>query len=757
MYLYADVILPVPVEALFTYSVPEDLRGKDLAGYRVDVPLGKTKTYTGVVARCHNEKPPFGVRDIICVRGGFPVLLPVQYKLWTWIADYYLSPIGEVYKAALPAGLRSGDGCKPRTEVCVALEEKFLGAQAVKIAENILFRAPKQLQTFRCFLSLSRLDAILDGDDGGEPLEVTREELVIASRTNLTAVKALCARGLLREYKREVGRIENFSASGTEGPKPLTPAQKKAYSEILDQFRTKDTVLLHGVTSSGKTEIYIHLIQEALARGEQVLYLLPEIALTVQIMQRLGRVFGGELGIYHSRYSDAQRAELWEKQLSGSPCGVILGARSAVFLPFRRLGLIIIDEEHEGSFKQQEPTPRYHARSAALMLARMSGAKTLLGTATPSVESYYNAVSGKYGLVKLTERYEGMELPAVEIVDTKDLRRRKLMRGNFSPDLNAAMEEALKDGRQVILFQNRRGYSRLVECRTCGWVPRCANCDVSLTLHRVYNCLICHYCGHTFPVPTVCPACGEKNLSKIGSGTERVEDELSARFPEARAVRMDFDSTRATGAYDRILGDFASGKTDVLIGTQMVTKGLDFDRVAVVGIVDADTLLNRPDFRAWEYAFQMMTQVSGRSGRRGRRGRVFLQTRNPDLQVVRQIAECDYEGFYNNTIEERKYFNYPPFSRLFRIELRHGKDQTVESAAQEMASRLRQYFGTRVLGPDKPSVARIKNRNIRVIMLKIENGRSLANTRDILRGIRSEMMKDRGYAAVTVVFDADPM
>ncbi|MCD8282423.1 MAG: primosomal protein N', partial [Prevotella sp.] len=590
-----------------------------------------------------------------------------------------------------------------------------------------------------------------------EPREVTREELLNTAKTNLAAVRALCSRGLMYEYKREVGRLDTTSETHEENIKPLSPPQAKALSEIQNLFRSKATVLLHGVTSSGKTEIYIHLIRLAIERGEQVLYLLPEIALTIQIMQRLRRVFGNKLGIYHSRYSDAERVEIWKKQLSDEPYQVILGARSAVYLPFRRLGLVIVDEEHESSFKQQEPTPRYHARSAALMLAKLSGAKTLLGTATPSLESFYNAQTGKYGLVRLTTRYEGLELPEIEVVDVKDLRRRKIMRGNLSPQLCAAIREAFAAGRQVILFQNRRGYSREIECRTCGWVPKCTNCDVSLTLHRTFNLLTCHYCGYTYPIPEICPACEGRDLLNKGAGTERIEDELAAKFPEARTARMDLDSTRSTGAYDRILTDFAAGRTNVLIGTQMVTKGLDFDRVAVVGILDADSLLNKPDFRAHETAFQMMTQVSGRAGRKGKRGRVFLQTKKTDLPVIRQIVEGDYDGFYASTVQEREYFNYPPYSHVIRIELRHAKDHTAESAARMLASILRQSFGNRVLGPDKPAVARVKNQNIRTILLKIENNTGLSRVRPYLRAAKAELLRDKSLAAVTVLFDVDPL
>ncbi len=752
---YADVILPLPLEGCFTYSVPEQWRHEELAGRRVVVPLGKVKTYTAIVARCHDEKPGFKVRDILAVPDAAPVLLPVQLQLWQWIADYYLAPVGEVYKAALPAGLKAEDGYRPRMETFVALAKDFQNVEAIQAAKEMLARARKQLEAFEAYLELSRWDDYLAGNCN-KPNDVSREEL-LSAHANLAVVTALCAKGILEIFKREPARLNVAAGLHEENINPLSPAQKTAFDDICGQFKTKPTVLLHGITSSGKTEIYIHLIRQAIARGEQVLYLLPEIALTVQIMQRLKRVFGDSLGIYHSRYSDAQRVELWQRQLSDSPCKIILGARSAMFLPFKKLGLIIIDEEHESSFKQQEPTPRYHARSAALMLAKLSGARTLLGTATPSMESYRNALTGKYGLVRLTTRHEGMALPEIEVVDVKDLRRRKMMRGNLSPQLYAAIRQALADNRQVILFQNRRGWSREVECKTCGWVPRCTDCDVALTLHRTLNLLSCHYCGRTFAIPAICPACGGRDLINKGLGTERVEDEILAAFPEARIARMDLDSTRSTGAYNRILDDFAAQRTNVLVGTQMVTKGLDFDRVDVVGIIDADTLLNKPDFRAYEQAFQMMTQVSGRAGRKGRRGKVFLQTKNPDLPVIKQIVCCDYGAFYRDTAAEREYFRYPPFSHIIRIELRHSKEPCVQTAADTLAARLRSTLGDSVLGPDKPSVARVKKQHIRTVMLKIETNTALPGVRVLLRQAKTELLKDKRFAAATIIFDVDPL
>lgn len=516
--------------------------------------------------------------------------------------------------------------------------------------------------------------------------------------------------------------------------------------------------LLHGVTSSGKTEIYIHLIQKAIDEHKQVLYLLPEIALTVQITERLKAVFGNRLGIYHSKYSDAERVEIWQKQLSTQPYDVILGARSAVFLPFQRLGLVIIDEEHEQSFKQQDPAPRYHARSAAIVLAQMyAGAKTLLGTATPSMETYYNAQQGKYGLVELTRRYKDIHLPAIEVVDVKDLYRRKMMTGPFSPRLLAAVREALKRGEQAILFQNRRGFAPMVECRQCGWVPKCPDCDVSLTYHKNLNVLTCHYCGYTMRVPDECPCCESKDIRGRGYGTEKIEDEIRNILPEARIARMDLDTTRTKNAYERLIYDFSTGKSNLLIGTQMISKGLDFDKVSVVGILNADSMLNYPDFRAYEQAFMMMSQVSGRAGRKGRQGLVILQTKSPELPVIQQVVRNDYRGFYTNLLEERHDFHYPPFYHLVYVYLKHRDENTVNSAGLELGSRLREVFGTRVLGPDKPAVARVKTLSIRKVVLKLENGIDLPRVRQYLRGVLDAMMKDKRYGALQVYYDVDPL
>lgn len=748
---YVDVILPLPLEGLFTYSVPTDMDSKVVPGVRVLVPLGRSKTYTALAVKRHDDKPDFKVRDIREVLDERPVLLERQYRLWQWIASYYMSPLGEIYKAALPSGLKSEDGYRPRTELYVRLSASFQTEQAVHLALDMLKRAPRQLEVLVSFLQLSKIDT-----DGVSDAGVTREELMNASHCTAATIKALLDRGILATYTKEVGRLNHSGEEHPENIKPLNEAQQDAYNHILLQMMQKNVVLLHGVTSSGKTEIYIHLIHKALSEHKQVLYLLPEIALTVQIMQRLQHVFGNRLGIYHSKYSDAERVEIWQKQLSGHPYDVILGARSAVFLPFQNLGLVIIDEEHETSFKQQDPAPRYHARSAAIVLAQMYGAKTLLGTATPSLESAYNAKTGKYGLVPLTRRYKDIALPEIQVVDIKDLRRRKMMTGPFSPTLLAAMREAMADGQQVILFQNRRGFAPMVECRQCGWVPRCPNCDVSLTYHKNMNLMTCHYCGYTTTVPQRCPSCEGEDLRGRGYGTEKIEDEICRIFPDAHVARMDLDTTRTRNAYERLIGDFSRGRTNVLIGTQMVTKGLDFDRVAVVGILNADSMLNYPDFRAYEQAFTMMAQVSGRAGRKGRQGRVILQTNDPTVPVISQVVNNDYDTFYNDLIAERHAFHYPPFYHLIYVYLKHRQEQVVESAALELGSRLKAIFGTRVLGPDKPAVARVKTLCIRKLVIKLENGIDQTRVRQCLRDTQHAMLQDNRYGALQVYYDVDP-
>ena len=801
---YVDVLLPLPLEGLFTYALPEEMEAHVGFGMRVVVPLGRSKTYVAIAVKVHSDQPEFKVKPILHVMDTEPVLTPLQYELWQWIADYYMSPLGEVYNAAMPLGLKQRDGFKPRMETYVTLSPHYQSEQALHVALNQLTRAAKQQKVFIDYLTMSHWDEAFsmengewimdnydyhaspdnDADNEAEKsnhnstfynlhsllTEVSRDELMNYSHCTSSVLKNLIDRKFLITYEKEVGRLNHAGEPHLDNIKKLNEAQQNAYNQILMSFMKHDVTLLHGVTSSGKTEIYIHLIRRALERHEQVLYLLPEIALTVQIRQRLQQVFGSRLGIYHSKYSDAERVEIWKKQLSRNPYDVILGARSAVFLPFQKLGLVIIDEEHETSFRQQDPAPRYHARSVAIMMAHRTGAKVLLGTATPSVESYYNAVGSpsplpsgaqgvapKYGLVTLTSRYKDLQLPEIQVVDIRDLQRRKMMQGPYSPQLLSSIKKALAAGEQVILFQNRRGFAPMIECRQCGWVPHCTNCDVSLTYHKNIQQLSCHYCGYTYQVPTVCPCCGSTELKGRGYGTEKIEDEVMEIFPEARVARMDLDTTRTRSAYERLISDFSAGRTNLLIGTQMVTKGLDFDKVSVVGILNADTMLNYPDFRAYEHAFMMMAQVSGRAGRKGRQGLVLLQTKSPQLPVIQQVVRNDYQAFYRDLLDERRAFRYPPFYHLIYVYLKHRNDAMVSAAAFDLSCRLRQWFGERVLGPDKPSIAKVKQMNIRKIVLKLENGINMQLAKEYLRRAQGQLLQDPRYGSLLIYFDVDPL
>lgn len=767
---YANIILPLPLEGYFTYAVSEGLIPLIQVGVRVTVPLGKSKTYVGIVAEypvdvpkpaeevAQQGKKKIVYKNIADVLDDTPILLPQQLRLWKWIADYYMSPIGDVYKAALPSGLKAEDGFRPRTELFIRLADKYRDEQTLTLLISSMKRAAKQLDVLMTYLRLTGVDNIEHLLPETELREVTREELMNESHASIAVIRSLQEKMILVTYEKEVGRLNHNIAPHPEKIKPLNEAQTEAYNHILVQMMGHSVTLLHGVTSSGKTEIYIHLIQKAINEHKQVLYLLPEIALTVQITERLKAVFGNRLGIYHSKYSDAERVEIWKKQLSSNPYDVILGARSAVFLPFHRLGLVIIDEEHEQSFKQQDPAPRYHARSAAIVLAQMyASAKTLLGTATPSMESYYNAKHGKYGLVELSRRYKDIQLPSIEVVDMKDLYRRKMVSGPFSPRLLSAVRGALERGEQAILFQNRRGFAPMIECRQCGWVPKCPNCDISLTYHKSMNYLSCHYCGYTVKIPEVCPCCESKDIRGRGYGTEKIEDEIRSIFPEARIARMDLDTTHTRNAYERLINDFSTGKNNLLIGTQMVTKGLDFGKVSVVGILNADSMLNYPDFRAYEQAFMMMSQVSGRAGRKGKRGEVILQTKTPDLPVIQYVVHNDYPTFFKELLDERREFHYPPFYHLVYVYLKHRDENIVNTAGVELGSRLRDIFGARVLGPDKPAVARVKTLSIRKIVLKLENGIDYPRVRQYLRGALDAMMKDKRYGALQVYYDVDPL
>lgn len=726
---------------------------------RVVVPCGQKKTYTALCVEVTDKKPNIGVKNIKCIYSvldDMPMLLPQQLKLWQWMADYYMCTLGDIYKAALPAGLKAEDGYRPKTETYVGLTEKFHDEMALNIALDMVSRYEKQQKALAGYLELSHWAEMSGTAIPDDIKEITQTELCNVTHCTTPTVKSLVKRGILEIYQKEVGRLNTDGEFTPQNAKLLNETQQEAYNQVLMQFMKKNVVLLHGVTSSGKTEIYIHLILKALQDHKQVLFLLPEIALTVQIMERLQRVFGSRLGIYHSKYSDAERVEIWKKQVSACPYDIIIGARSAALLPFKNLGLVIIDEEHETSYKQQDPAPRYHARSAAIMLASMYGAKTLLGSATPCMETYTNAKNGKFGYVRLDKRYKDIALPKIEVVDVKDMARRKMMKGPFSPRLLEAIQESLDNNKQVILFQNRRGFVPIVECQDCGWIPKCEHCDVSLTMHKNINLLTCHYCGYTYAIPKVCPKCGGTHLRGRGFGTEKIEDQIMELFPEAKVARMDLDTTRTKNAYARIIEDFAYGKTNVLIGTQMITKGLDFDRVQLVGILDADSMLNYPDFRAYEHSYMMLQQVSGRAGRKGKQGLVILQTKSADLPVIEQVAANDSKTFYEDLDEERRLFNYPPYTRLIYVYLKHQHDNVVESAALMLGSILRGWFGERILGPDKPAVARVKSMCIRKIMIKLENGIDQKKVREYLRMAQKQILQDKQYAALQIFYDVDP-
>lgn len=646
---------------------------------------------------------------------------------------------------------------RPRTETHVRLTAAFQNEQALHQAFDALHRTPKQSQMLSTYIHLSGLEATLASGNVLPPAEVSKATLVQRSEGGDAVLGALRRKGILEVYDFEIGRLKPPKALPSLLQRPLSDAQARACREIGTALAEKNICLLHGVTSSGKTEVYIQLIQHEIAAGRQVLFLLPEIALTTQITHRLGRVFGDKMGVYHSKFPDAERVELWQRQLSDRAFSLILGVRSSLFLPFRHLGLIIVDEEHETSYKQQDPAPRYHARDAALVLAHQSGAKVLLGTATPSLESYRNATQlGKYGFVSLTTRFGNIELPEIVVEDVKELRRTKQMTSPFSPRLIQEVRQALKEGYQAILFYNRRGYSPVMECRSCGWTPHCTACDVPLTFHQRIQRMVCHYCGATYDVPKKCPACDDTTLRDIGYGTEKIEAAVQACFPEARTARMDLDTTRSRSAYEQIIDDFQTGKTNLLIGTQMVTKGLDFDRVRVVGILHADQMLSQPDFRAYERAFQMMSQVAGRAGRKGRRGLVILQTRQPRLPLIKQVMEADYESMYASQMVERTAFRYPPVVRLINIYLKHRDERTCEEAAQTFAALVRPHFSGHLLGPDRPAVGRVQSLHIRKLMLKVDATLPPAGVRQTLLAARGVVLSQVAFKSVTLYFDVDP-
>ena len=818
---FADVILPLPLYRYFTYRIPADMQGRLRQGHRVVVSFGRAKFYTAIVVALHDTEPQgYEVKEIATLLDDEPIVLRPQLKFWEWIADYYLCSVGDVYKAALPSGLklesetslainpdfeeavderlsereailmqalstqgrltvhelekqtglrntlpvlrrlvereaifvseRIRSNYKPKTEVCVRLSFEQGNQEALRSAFELVKRSKQQETLLLSFLDLSHFM------QPGNYVEVSRTALLERAGVSAAVLAGVVNKGIMQTDKREISRFASVARHCCEMP-TLSNEQSRALGEIYTTFRDKSVTLLHGVTSSGKTEIYTHLIDNALQQGRQVLYLVPEIALTTQLTERLQRVFGDKLLIYHSRFSDNERVEIWHKMLRSREPRVVLGVRSSIFLPFHNLGLVIVDEEHETSYKQYDPAPRYHARNAAIVLAQMYDAKVLLGSATPAVESYYNAQCGKYGLVELLTRYSNNPLPEVRTIDMREQRRKKLARGNFSEPLIEEVHKALKREEQIILFQNRRGFAPMVECRECAWVPKCTQCDVSLTYHKRDNRLVCHYCGYSCEVPRICPACLQPTIEVRGFGTERIEEDVEQIFPDTPLARMDMDTTRSRNAYQEIIDDFAAGKSKILIGTQMVTKGLDFDRVSIVGILSADSMLSFPDFRAHERAFQMMAQVAGRSGRGKSRGVVFLQTSQPQLPIIEQVIQHDYVGMYREQLSQRQTFGYPPFTRLIYIYLKHRDEAVLDTLSHQYAVLLRKVFGERVLGPDNPPVARIQSLYIRKIMLKVETSASMAQVKDLLRQIYERSLVDERFKSLTLYYDVDPM
>ena len=821
---FADVILPLPLRGSFTYLLPAELMPVAKVGCRVIVPFGSRKFYTAIIVRLHDEQPPYSTKCVMEMLDEMPAVLPLQLDLWRWIAEYYLCSLGEVFKAALPSGLKlesesSVQLCedweaaeplspseekvwralqtlpgqklsvlqketglknilpavrhllergalqmreelkrtyKPKMSSYVRLCEAYFSEERLNEALDALHRSPRQQELLTCYLRLSETPEALAALDRRMLTTVPKAALLREADCTTAVLQSLCEKGILEVYLQEVERTDGHALSEQHSMNPLSAAQEKAMKDIKEAWLSHDTCLLHGVTSSGKTEVYIHLMQEAIEQGRQVLFMLPEIVLTAQLTERLRRVFGNRLGVYHSRHPDAERVELYKKMLSDKPYDIVVGVRSSIFLPFQRLGLVIVDEEHETSFKQQDPAPRYHARNVALVLAAKAGAKSLLGSATPSLESYHNVRKGKYGLAVMKTRFAGLQLPDIEVVDVREMRHKKMMTGVFSAPLLSRIRQALEQHKQVILFQNRRGYAPLMECRECGWTPRCQKCDVSLTVHRGFRQMVCHYCGATYGIPSTCPNCGSPELSSRGYGTERIEEHLRSILPEARIARMDLDTTRSRQSYEQILHDFEQGKTDILIGTQMVTKGLDFENVCLVGILSADTMLSLPDFRSHERAFQMMEQVAGRAGRKGTKGHVILQTRDAEDDIVRQVVTHDYEGMFASQMEERKLFRYPPFCQCIFIILKHRDAAIIEQLASDMGLLLRQVFGEeRVLGPDMPPVGRVQMLHIRKLLLKMELAAPMTAVRERLRTIQEQLLAQPQYGSAQIYYDIE--
>lgn len=822
---FVDVILPLPLYSSYTYSVPQNLQEDVQAGSRVLVQFGKKKYYTGIVEAIHTNAPTgYEIKPLIAVLDPEPILRYPQLNFWKWMSDYYLCSPGEVYKAAIPTGL------KPESETRVSLNPDYepdetnpfrltehqalvlmvmqdhkrltmdeleaesgikniaktvmpmLDAGILEIDERIAERyRPKKITVIslnfsrqdqerlhECFDLVKRsrmqekaLLTYLDLSGWMNPATklktVTRQQLTDASQVSPAVIKALMDKGVFKIEKKTINRFDVQEERNQSIQLPiLSESQSQAFKEIDENFRTKSIQLLHGVTGSGKTEIYIHLMAKALEAGNQVLFLVPEISLTTQLSDRLRKVFGDRLLVYHSKFSDSERVDIWRRLLSSNEPLVILGVRSSIFLPFSHLGLVVVDEEHESSFKQYDPNPRYNARDAALMLAKMHGAKSLLGSATPAIETYFKALEGKYGLVNLPERYEGSVLPDVEIIDMKEMRKKKEVKGSLSSPLRDRILSTMKDNRQVILFQNRRGFAPVVICEQCGWTPKCAHCDVSMVYHKNMGMLRCHYCGYATLLPPLCPACGQNSLKIFGYGTERIAEEIKGEFPDYNVARMDLDTTRNKDAYQHIIEDFAKHDTDILIGTQMVSKGLDFGDVSTVGVINADTLLNFPDFRSNERAFNMLEQVAGRAGRRQDKGQVIIQTVNPGHDVLQHVKKHDYYSYYKNEIEERRKYSYPPFTKIINIYIRNKNPEMCDKAAVDFTMALRKVFGDRVLGPEKPYVSRVSSYYIQSIMLKMEVGVSMKKVKDLLRQIYATVSQTPEMKSSLVHYDVDP-
>ena len=750
--LFADIILPLAVRGKFTYLIPDEIAEDVKPGVMVTVQFGRRNLYSGIVYRLHDSKPEIkNIKPIISIYDKNPFINESQLRLWLWISEYYLCSEGEVMKAALPSEI-SLNNYKPRFETFICLSRKYTETDLNEILDK-LKKAPRQQDILSAYIRLTEY-----GDTGSEIKPVNKSVLLSEAHSSPGILDALIDKGILLSASQSVSRIP-VTDSYKEPIKKLSEAQSVAFESIKKQFIEKDIVLLHGVTSSGKTEIYIHLIEEQLKKGKQVLYMLPEIALTTQIILRLKKHFGDVTGVYHSRFSDPEKVEIWKKVAENDPLNsyrLILGVRSSLFLPFSDLGLIIIDEEHDGSYKQHDPAPRYHARDSAIMLASMHNAKTILGSASPSIESYNNAINGKYGLTELNERFGLIKLPSIILANTREAYRKKLMVSHFTPELLQSMDDALAKEEQIILFQNRRGFSPYIECSECGWIPVCFQCAVNLTYHKGISKLVCHYCGYTTDMPSKCGNCNSTGMVTRGFGTEKIEDEIKIVFPAARVARMDQDTTRNKNSFKKIIKAFEDRRIDILIGTQMISKGLDFENLTVVGILNADNLLNYPDFRAHERSFQLMEQVSGRAGRRQKQGKVVIQTSDPSNKIIRLVLRHDYINMFKMQAGERMTFNYPPFSRMVKISIRHRDRAQLNFYSDILGRDLKEIFGKRVLGPESPVISQVQLWYIKTILIKIEREKPPAKAKQLIIEAIEQLEKEKGASSLKIAIDVDP-